>query len=298
MRVFYSDDHAVTLPPRHRFPMGKYRALREKLVAEAVVSEQELLRARLALREELVRAHDAAYVDAVLSGELDERRVRRIGFPWSPELVKRSLASVGGALAAADAALEDGVAGNLAGGTHHALFDAGEGFCVFNDLAVVSLCLLDSKRLARVAIVDLDVHQGNGNSAILGSRGDVFVFSMHGEKNFPFRKVPSTLDIALADGTGDAEYLERLSEALPRVFAFAPQIVLYQAGVDPLAEDRLGRLSLSAQGLAERDRLVLEGARRSGVPIALALGGGYSEPIELSVRAHVETYRVARRVFG
>ena len=298
MRVYYSDHHVVPLPPQHRFPMGKYRKLREALLRSGVVAEPDLALAPLATRRELCYAHRDDYVDAVLEGRLDARALRRIGFPWSPELVRRSLAAVGGAIAAADNALSDGVAGNLAGGTHHAFADAGEGFCVFNDLSVVALRLIDTKRLGRIAIVDLDVHQGNGNSAILGGLPEAFVFSMHGKKNFPFRKVASTLDIELADGTGDAEYLARLEAALPRVIGHRPELVLYQAGVDPLEADKLGRLALSCDGLAERDRLVFEACRRAAIPVSIALGGGYAEPIELSVDAHVGTYRVARDVFG
>ena len=297
LRVFYTDRYTVALPEGHRFPMGKYRAVRERLVETGVLAESELAEPELATREDVALAHTREYVDALCDGTIDPRAMRRIGFPWSPELVVRSLASVGGALAAADEALRTGVSGNLAGGTHHAQAEAGEGYCVFNDLAVVTRKLLARGDAERVAIVDLDVHQGNGNAAILGGTAGAFVFSMHGDKNFPFRKVPSTLDIGLADGTGDEEYLEKLAEALPRVFAFEPDLVLYQAGVDPLEEDTLGRLALTATGLAERDRLVLAACRRHGVPVSLALGGGYAAPIALTVEAHVQTYRVLREIF-
>ena len=297
MRVFYTDRYTVQLPPGHRFPMQKYRLVREALVAEGLLSERELIEPELASRDVLALAHTRAYVDALCDGTIDPRAMRRIGFPWSPELVVRSLASVGGALAAAEEALRSGVSGNLAGGTHHAGSDHGEGYCVFNDLAVVALHLVTTGHVERVAIVDLDVHQGNGNAEILADRPGTFVFSMHGEKNFPFRKVPSTLDIGLEDGTGDDEYLAHLRAALPAVFAFEPDLVLYQAGVDPLHEDTLGRLSLSLAGLAERDRTVLAACRRHGVPVSLALGGGYADPIDLTVAAHVQTYRVLREVF-
>jgi acetoin utilization deacetylase AcuC-like enzyme len=297
VRVFYTDRYTVELPPGHRFPMGKHRMVREGLIADGILSEHELAEPALATREEIALAHTRAYVDALCDGTIDPRAMRRIGFPWSPELVVRSLASVGGALAAAEEALRHGVSGNLAGGTHHAHADAGEGYCVFNDLAVVTRKLLGGGHLERIAIVDLDVHQGDGNASILGGVPGAFVFSMHGEKNFPFRKVPSTLDIPLPDGTGDAPYLELLAGALPRVFAHGPELVLYQAGVDPLEGDRLGRLSLSLAGLAERDRLVLAACRRHGVPVSLALGGGYAEPIARTVEAHVQTYRVLREIF-
>lgn len=298
MRVFYSDHYTLELPPGHRFPMRKYRMVRHVLAAEGVLPETCFDEAPLVAPELLLRAHTPEYVQAILSGTVSPAIMRRIGFPWSPALVRRSLATVGGALAAAEAALEDGIAGNLAGGTHHAMSDSGEGFCVFNDLAVVALELLERRRVRRVAVVDLDVHQGNGTAAIVGARSDVFTFSMHGARNYPFRKVPSMLDVHLPDGTDDDTYLLLLEQLLPRILAFKPDIVLYQAGVDPLREDTLGRLSLSLLGLMERDFLVLSTCWRHGIPVMIALGGGYAEPLELSVTAYVNTYRVAAEIFG
>jgi acetoin utilization deacetylase AcuC-like enzyme len=297
MKIFYSDKYTVELPAGHRFPMEKYRLVRLGLLGEGLLCEEELLEPSLATREAVTLAHAPEYFDAIYNGTIDPKAMRRIGFPWSRSLVVRSLASVGGALSAAEEALRSGVSGNLAGGTHHALADSGEGFCVFNDIAVVILHLLEQGSIKRAAIVDLDVHQGNGNSAILGDRQDVFIFSMHGEKNYPFRKVPSTLDIDLADGTGDEEYLFHLQTALPVVFEFRPDIVFYQAGVDPLKEDVLGRLSLSMAGLASRDRLVLSECKRHAIPVSLALGGGYAKPIELTVEAHIQTYRILKEIF-
>ena len=232
------------------------------------------------------------------SGIIDPKIIRRIGLPWSKELFMRSLASVGGAIGSAKAALEDGIGGNLAGGTHHAFRDYGEGYCVFNDFAVVILHLIKCGMIHRAAIVDLDVHQGNGNSAILGSNPDVFIFSMHGRKNYPFTKVPSTVDIELDDNTEDEEYLSLLKENLPAIFVMKPDIVLYQAGVDPLKEDSLGRLSLTKAGLMERDRIVLGECRSKGVPVSLGLGGGYSKPIEHTINAYTGTYRAAKEIFG
>jgi acetoin utilization deacetylase AcuC-like enzyme len=243
-------------------------------------------------------AHAPHYVESIINGTVDRLIMRRIGFPWTRELVTRSFTIVGGAIASAEEALESGVAGNLAGGTHHALWDAGEGFCVFNDLAVVVQYLFAQGLVRRVAVIDLDVHQGNGTAAILGGREDVYLFSMHGAKNYPFRKVASTLDIDLPDNTGDDEYLTILSEKLPTIFAWKPDIILYQAGVDPLREDTLGRLSLSMEGLAERDRMVVRACRRHGVPLSLAMGGGYAKPVELTVQAHIQTYRVLCEVYG
>lgn len=297
MKVFYTDKYTVELPDGHRFPMGKYRLVREALLIKQVLCQDELHEPQMVTPEVVTLAHTRKYVESICNGTIDQKAMRRIGFPWSPSLVTRSLASVGGALCAAFAALEMGISGNLAGGTHHALVNAGEGYCVFNDIAVVVLHLLKEKKIRRAAIVDLDVHQGNGNSDILGSREDVFIFSMHGEKNYPFRKVPSTLDIGLADNTTDNEYLDLLADALPKVFNFQPDIIFFQAGVDPLKEDVLGRLALSHEGLARRDHLVLSESKKRGVPVSLALGGGYAKPIELTVEAHTQTYKVVKELF-
>ena len=242
-------------------------------------------------------AHDPNYVASVCDLTLDPKIVRRIGFPLTAGLVKRSLATVGGAVSASEIALEEGISGNLAGGTHHALYDAGEGFCVFNDIAVASLRLLNARKVNRIAIIDVDVHQGNGNSAILGDLPQIFIFSMHGRKNYPFIKVPSTVDIELEDGVGDDEYCTILKSYLPAFTEHKPDIIFYLGGSDPLETDSLGRLSLTMNGLAERDRMVFEWAKKVGIPVSLALGGGYSKPIEHTVDAHVQTYHIAKSVF-
>lgn len=294
MTVFYSDTYTVPLPEGHRFPMEKYRLLRDALLAGGVLAPEELHEAMPVSRETLLVAHSAAYVNTFCEGTIDPRAVRRIGIPWSERFMWRSLASVGGTLGAARAALEEGIAGNLAGGTHHAFRDYGEGYCVFNDIAVAGLMLLDEGGVRRVAVVDLDVHQGNGTAAILAGESRCFTFSMHGEKNFPFTKVPSTLDIPLENGTGDREYLDLLAGALPQVFAFAPDILFYQGGVDALHCDRLGKLAMTHEGLAERDRMVIGEALRRGIPVVLTLGGGYSRPISETVKGHVGTYRTAK----
>ncbi len=298
LRVFYSDRMTIPLPDGHRFPVAKYKMLREQLVSEGVLREEEIFESPFATREQICLAHSENYVDGILNGTVDPQILKRVGFPWTPGLVQRSLATVGGCLAAARSALEFGVSGNLAGGTHHAHRDAGEGYCVFNDIAVSFLNLRSEGLIKRAAIIDLDVHQGNGNSSILGGRDDVFIFSMHGAKNYPFRKIPSTLDLNLADDTGDEEFLRLLDEALPQVFASEPEIVFYQAGVDPLKEDSLGKLSLTHEGLMERDRKVLKACRDRGIPVSLSMGGGYAKPIELTVKAHVGTYRMVKEVFG
>ncbi len=298
MKVFYSDHYTVPLSEGHKFPMEKYRLLREKLLEENILSADELFEPELPLRDVITLAHSPRYYDSFENGTVDQMTVRRIGLPWSKELFYRSLASVGGAIGSARAALEHGIGGNLAGGTHHAFRDYGEGFCVFNDFAVVILHLMKCGMIHKAAIVDLDVHQGNGNSAILGHNPDVYIFSMHGGKNYPFTKVASTVDVELADGTEDEEYLSLLKKNLPAVFEFNPDIILYQAGVDPLKEDSLGRLSLTYKGLAERDRIVLGECKSHGVPISLGLGGGYSKPIEHSVNAYANTYKAAKELFG
>lgn len=297
MRIFYSDHYTVPLPEGHRFPMEKYRLLREKLLAEGILEPGELYEPELPAREVVTLAHSPEYYDSFANGTVDPKIIRRIGLPWSKELFYRSLASVGGAIGAARSAIECGIGGNLAGGTHHAFRDHGEGFCVFNDFAVVILHLIKCGMIHRAAIVDLDVHQGNGNSGILGANPDVYIFSMHGAKNYPFQKVPSTCDIGLADGTGDDEYLSLLKENLPAIFEFKPDIILYQAGVDPLKEDSLGRLSLTPDGLIERDRLVLGECKSRGIPVSLGLGGGYSRPITHTVDAYAGTYVIVNEVF-
>ncbi|MCS7082264.1 MAG: histone deacetylase [Bacteroidetes bacterium] len=298
MRVYYSDPYELPLPPGHRFPAGKYRMLRQRLLACGLVREAELALAPMADWDVLARAHSPTYLAAVRFGGLSQAQQRQIGFPWSPELVRRSRASVGGTLQAVRTALEAGIAGNLAGGTHHAFADRGAGFCVFNDLAVSALEALAQGWVRRVAVLDLDVHQGDGTAALLRGRPGLWTASVHAQANYPFRKVPSDLDVGLPDGTEDAPYLEVVQAVLRKLERFRPDLVLYQAGVDSLREDRLGRLALSLEGLAKRDELVLSWARRLKVPIALTLGGGYAEPMERTVEAHLQTYRIARELFG
>lgn len=295
---FYPDIEGVPVPPGHRFPAAKYRLLREMIEAEAILPAQALRASPRAAREDLLLAHHPDYVDAVLAGRLSAEAVRRIGLPWSETLVQRSLATVGGAMAAARSALASGLSGQLAGGTHHAHADFGSGYCVFNDLAVTTLALLAEERARRIAILDVDVHQGDGNAAILRNVPGTFIISLHGAKNFPFRRVPSHIDVELDDGTDDRAYLAALTDVLHRLEEFRPDLLLYLAGADPLKEDKLGRLSLTHDGLMERDLLVLEMCRRRGWPVSIAIGGGYAEPIEASVRGYANTFRAARDVFG
>jgi acetoin utilization deacetylase AcuC-like enzyme len=298
MKFFYSDSFNLPLPEAHRFPGGKYAMLRDRLLRENILTPEHLALSPLASNDDIARAHDEDYVAHFERGELGDRAMKRIGFPWSRALVARTRATVGGAVAAVREAVAHGISGQLAGGTHHAHGDFGAGYCIYNDLAVAALCALHHGWASRVAIIDLDVHQGDGNAAILAGDPRVFVFSMHGQKNFPFRKPPSDLDVGLDDGTDDATYLRALDEHLPAVFAFRPDLVLYQAGVDPLAEDRLGRLSLSHQGLMRRDAMVLGACALRGVPLSMAIGGGYCDPIGPTVEAYANTYRVAKQIHG
>ena len=297
MQIFYSDHYTLPLPGDHRFPMTKYKMLRSYLLDNHIVQVNELFESPIASEELLTLAHTSEYVDSVKNGYVDIKIIKRIGFPWSKELFIRSSVTVGGALEAAKSALKNGISGNLAGGTHHAHADRGEGYCVFNDIAVATRYLKKCGLAKRIAIIDLDVHQGNGNSSILYSDEGIFIFSMHGEKNYPFIKIPSHLDIPLPDGAGDDVFLENLALGLKKVQEFHPDYIFYQTGVDPLKEDKLGKMNLSFEGLMQRDRMVLSYARDNQIPISLALGGGYAEPIELTVTAYANTYRVAKNIF-
>ena len=274
--------------------MSKYAAIRELLAADG---NWRFVRAPLADPAIIKLAHDPDYVDAFLAGRLTPQAVRRIGFPWSEGLVKRTLGSVGGTLGAAADALAEGCGGNLAGGTHHAFRDEGSGFCVFNDIAVAIQWLRSTARIQRAAVIDLDVHQGDGTASIFQQDPDVLTTSMHCRVNFPFRKQRSKIDIELAEGTGDEPYLEALAALLPRVFEFSPHVVFYQSGVDGLASDSLGRLDLTHGGLRRRDEMVMEMVRRHGVPFVVTLGGGYAKPVELTALAHASTFRTAAKLF-
>ena len=294
LHAWTSARYVVPLPPGHRFPIEKYALLRDRVMAEGLVGPGHLHEPARATRDALLRVHDAEYVDRLTSGTLGDAAMRRIGFPWSPDLVERSLRAVGGTCEAADMALHEGVAVNLAGGTHHAFPSHGEGFCVFNDVAVALHEQLARRRIARAAVVDLDVHQGNGTHHIFAGDPRVFTFSMHGGRNYPFHKVPGDLDIELADGTGDDEYLDRLSRALPVVLSRAsPELVVYLAGADAHEGDRLGRLALTFDGLARRDHLVLASCREVGIPVAVTIAGGYGRDVATTVEAHCRTVRVA-----
>ncbi len=296
MKFYYPDLPDLSLPSGHRFPASKYRLLFEKVIKASIMSREELQPSPLAGREEIALVHDQTYIDEAFNGTLSGAAQRQIGVPWSPLLLERSRATVGGSIAAARAALETGLSGQLAGGTHHAHKGFGSGFCVFNDLAIATQVLRREGRAKRIAILDLDVHQGDGNAALLSDDPEAYVASVHGRRNFPFLKVPSDLDIALEDGAEDADYLDAVAKAIAAVEVFRPDIVFFISGVDPLREDRLGRLAVTAAGLAQRDRLVAGSCSRTGVPMSIVIGGGYAEPIELSVDAYAQTFSIARSV--
>ncbi len=299
MKLYYTGQFVLPLPPGHRFPMEKYSRLRDTLAASGQFSEADILVPPAATDAEILRAHHPDYLARMATGTLDPREMRRIGFPWSPEMVERSRRSSGATLAACRAALAEGMAANLAGGTHHAHRDFGSGFCVFNDGAIAALALLDEGLARRVAIIDCDVHQGDGTATILADEPRAFTFSIHGERNFPFDKQRSDLDVELPDGTGDAAYLAALDGALEQVFQRAePDFAIYLAGADPFEDDRLGRLKLTKVGLAERDRRVLAACRQRQIPVAIAMAGGYAREIGDTVAIHATTLLTARRLMA
>jgi acetoin utilization deacetylase AcuC-like enzyme len=270
--------------------------LRQCVLEAGLGGEGALRVARSATDDEILRAHGAGYLRRVTCGEFTPAEVRRIGFPWTPQMVERSRRSAGATIEACRFALEEGIAVNLAGGTHHAFRDHGEGYCVFNDSAIAALCMQAEGRIRRVAILDCDVHQGNGTASILASDPSVFTFSIHGARNFPFRKETSDLDIELPDGTGDDDYLDALERGICRALSAAqPELAIYLAGADPYFDDRLGRLALSKEGLRARDRLVLELSRSAGVPVAIAMAGGYARNVIDTVDIHFATVEVAVR---
>jgi acetoin utilization deacetylase AcuC-like enzyme len=297
LHLWSSSRYTIPLPDGHRFPIAKYARLRERVLAEGLVDPDRVHDPARASVDALRLVHTDDYIWRLTEGQLGEVALRRLGFPWSHELVERSYRAVGGTCEASAAALDHGIAMNLAGGTHHAFPDHGEGFCVFNDVAVAVRQLQRDGRIQRAAIVDLDVHQGNGTHAIFAGDDSVYTFSMHGGRNYPFTKVPGSLDIELEDGTEDDEYLGLLDDALPRVLAAArPDLVVYLAGADPHEGDRLGRLRLTFDGLARRDALVIRSCREVGIPIAITIAGGYGRDIETTVEAHVRTVRIATQM--
>lgn len=304
MRAFYTDRFVLPLPEGHRFPMVKYRRVRERCLEEGILALADLAEPPAATWDELALVHEADYLAAVRVGALPPLAQRRIGFPWSAEMVERSRRSTGATTAAARVALAEaaargwGVAANLAGGTHHAYPDHGEGFCVFNDAAVAVRVLQREGAIRRAVVVDCDVHQGNGTAAIFACDPAVFTFSIHGARNFPFRKERGSLDVELPDGAGDDAFLAALELHLPHVLAeFDPDVAIYLAGADPWRDDRFGRLGMSKEGLVERDRYVLGLLCDAGIPTAVAMAGGYARDTEDTVDIHVATLRITAELW-
>jgi len=300
VRIFSSDRFVLPLPAGHRFPMQKYRLLRERVEQAGLADPDGLQEPPAARDEEILRAHDAAYLARVVTGALSAQEQRRIGFPWSEQMVERSRRSAGATLAAARAALSTGGVGvNLAGGTHHAFRDRGEGYYVFNDAAICALSLQAEGVIKRALVIDCDVHQGNGTASILSGDPSLFTLSIHAANNFPFRKEASDLDLELPDGAGDADYLPLLERGIYRALSAAqPDLVIYLAGADPHEGDRLGRLKLTTAGLEARDRMVFECCAASALPVAVAMAGGYGRRIEDTVNVHFNTVRLAREILG
>jgi acetoin utilization deacetylase AcuC-like enzyme len=294
MQVFYTPRYYADIGEGHVFPIRKFELVRDRLLAEGTLAPSEFFEPQPAPVADVLLVHTEDYVTRLRAGALTPRELRRLGLPWSKSLVRRSFLATGGTVGAARAALAEGIASNLAGGTHHAFPERGEGFCVLNDVAVAIRILRRERAIERAAVVDLDVHQGNGTATIFENDAGVFTFSMHGAKNYPVFKARSTLDVELPDGTGDEEYLRTLAEHLPRVFTQSPDIVFYLGGADPYAGDKLGRLSLSITGLRARDEFVLGECRARGLPVATVMSGGYAADINDTVEIHCNTIRVAK----
>lgn len=298
MRLFYHDTFVLPLPEGHRFPMSKYTLLRQRVVAKRLVPPGRLQLAPAGTDPQLLLAHSPEYLERVKNGSLTPQETRRIGFPWSPQMVERAGRSVGSTIAAGRAALFEGVGVSLAGGTHHAFRDMGQGYCVFNDSAIAARTLQTEGLVKRVVILDCDVHQGNGTAAILANDPTIFTFSIHAAKNFPFHKEQSDLDIALPDGTTDSDYLAALQAGLEQAIGAAQaDLAIYLAGADPFRQDRLGRLALSKAGLAARDQLVFQACRAAGLSVAVTMAGGYAPNVEDVVDIHYQTIELAAQFF-
>ncbi|WP_201556483.1 histone deacetylase [Psychrobacter sp. 72-O-c] len=298
LKIAYSEIFRYSVPEKHRFPMQKYTMIPERLLAEGIISEANFFAPSQLTEDEILTTHTVDYWHKLKTQTLTTREARPIGFEMTPALVERGRHIAHATYECALYAQQYGVAMNVAGGTHHSFADHGEGFCVFNDVCIASNLLLARGQAQKVLVVDLDVHQGNGNASIMEDEPRVFIFSMHGAKNYPFRKQVSDLDIELANDTGDEEYLRILAETLPRLITeVAPDIIFYQSAVDVLATDKLGKLALTQEGCKARDEYVLRQAKEANIPVAIVMGGGYSENIEDVVEAHCNTFRLAQQIF-
>ena len=296
-KLFYSPYYYADIGEGHVFPIRKFELVRDKLIDEGTLRANEIVEPEAANTGDLLLVHTEDYITRLIDGTLTPKEIRKLGLPWSKSLVRRSLHAISGTINASRAALQDSISSNLAGGTHHAYPDRGEGFCVLNDVAVAIRVLQREGLAKRFLIVDCDVHQGNGTAFIFKDSSEVFTFSMHGAKNYPLFKEESTLDIELADMTSDAEFLETLGEALPRVITHDPDLIFYLAGADPYKKDKLGRLGLSIDGLRRRDEMVLAFAKSHGVPIVTTMSGGYAADIADTVEIHCNTIRAVKKVY-
>lgn len=299
LKIAHSPLFCHAVPDNHRFPMAKYNLIPQQLLAEGTILPHNLFTPEFLSEAEILTTHTPEYWHKLNTGTLSDKEIRKIGLPMSPALVKRERQISHATYECALYAKEHGVSLSTSGGTHHGFSDHGEGFCVFNDVCIASNLLLNRKQAQKILSIDLDVHQGNGNAAIMAHNPNVFIFSMHGKKNYPFIKPPSDLDIELDDGTGDDEYLSILSQTLPTLIEKTrPDLLFYQAGVDVLATDKLGKLALSMQGCHERDALVLTTAHQHGIPIAIVMGGGYSHDVKTVVEGHCGVFRTAVQLWG
>jgi acetoin utilization deacetylase AcuC-like enzyme len=296
-KLFYSPYYYADIGVGHVFPIRKFELVKDILLEEKTLFPHEIVSPEPVNVEDLHLVHTEDYISRLVAGTLTAKEIRKLGLPWSESLVRRSFHAINGTILATKEALKSGISSNLAGGTHHAFPDRGEGFCVLNDVAVAIRVLQREKLAERFLVIDCDVHQGNGTAFIFKDEAEIFTFSMHGAKNFPLHKEVSSLDIELADKTSDVEYLETLSEALQRIFLHQPDIVFYLGGADPFEKDKLGRLSLTKKGLMKRDEMVFEYSKNQGIPIITTMSGGYSENIKDTVDIHANTIRAVKKVF-
>jgi acetoin utilization deacetylase AcuC-like enzyme len=296
--IAYDPIYRLPLPENHRFPMEKYELLPQQLLLEGTCEPSDFFTPNKVTLENVLRIHNKEYVTRLINLNLTKREVRNIGFPLTKELVERELMIAGGTIMGCEKALQTGIAMNIAGGTHHAFFDCGEAFCLLNDQAIAAQYLLDKKKASQILILDLDVHQGNGTAAIFESNPKIFTLSVHGAKNYPFRKEKSDLDIALEDDTGDKKYLDKIKRIIPALIDnIKPDFIFYLSGVDVLGTDKLGRLNLTVEGCKERDAFVLKQCNERNIPLQCSMGGGYSKDIKVIIEAHANTYRAAKTIY-
>ena len=296
--IAYDPIYRLPLPENHRFPMEKYELLPQQLLLEGTCEPSDFFKPTKVALKNVLRIHNKEYVARLINLNLTRREVRNIGFPLTKELVERELMIAGGNIMGCEKALKTGIAMNIAGGTHHAFYDCGEAFCLLNDQAIAAQYLLDQKKASQILILDLDVHQGNGTAAIFESNSKIFTLSVHGAKNYPFRKEKSDLDIALEDETDDKKYLDKIKKIIPGLIDnIKPDFIFYLSGVDVLGTDKLGRLNLTIKGCKERDAFVLKQCNDRNIPLQCSMGGGYSKDIKVIIEAHANTYRAAKLIY-